>query len=234
MFLAAAAPVIGLAGAGISAYSQARASREAGSLASVNLLNQQQALRQQGQIAMMQARMQEVSARHTANALAIDAANERNAAEWETRAAQENIRRQREDFSRALATQRAAIAARGIVDTTGSPLELLLQSAEDQAFAEANNRAADEMNRRNRFTRAGSLDYQSRVASMGRGSAILAGMAARQQMTTGLSQARIDALGSRAQAAGGMLAAGSTLLEGAVTYGTRRSQLARITTPTYT
>lgn len=232
MFLAA--PVIGLAGAGVSAYSQIRAGREQDVLARQNLLSQQQAIRQQGAIALMQARMQEVSAQQTAQALAIDAQNERNAAEYETRASQENIRRQREDFSRALAEQRAAIAARGVVDTTGSPLELLLKSAEDQAFAEANARATDEINRRNRFTRAGSLDYQARVATMNRGSAILAGMAARQQMTTGLSQARINAIESRAQAAGGMLAAGSTLLEGAATYGTRRSQLARITTPTYT
>lgn len=234
MFLAAAAPVIGLAGAGISAYSTARASREADQFSRINMLAQQQSLRQQGAIAAMQSRMSEVAAQHQAQALAMDAQNERNAAEYETRAAQENIRRQRQDFSRALAEQRAAIAARGVVDTTGSPLELLLKSAEDQAFAEANARAADEMNRRARFTRAGGLDYQSRLAGMNRQSAILAGMAARQQMTTGLSQSRITRLGERAEAGGMMLRAGGTLLGGLTEYGTRRSQLKQITTPTYT
>jgi hypothetical protein len=231
MFLAAAAPLIGLAGAGVSAYSQIRAGREQDALARTNLLSQQQAIRQQGAIALMQSRMQEISAQQSAQALAIDSQNERNAAEYESRAAQENIRRQREDFSRALAEQRAAIAARGVVDTTGSPLELLLRSAEDQAFSEANARAADEMNRRARFTRASGLDYQSRVAGLNRGSAILAGMAAKQQVATGLAQASIDYRGSRAASTGQMFGAAGTLLEGAMQYGTRRSQLQQITTP---
>jgi hypothetical protein len=231
MFLAAAAPLIGLAGAGVSAYSQIRAGREQDALARTNLLSQQQAIRQQGAIALMQSRMQEISAQQSAQALAIDAQNERNAAEYESRAAQENIRRQREDFSRALAEQRAAIAARGVVDTTGSPLELLLRSAEDQAFSEANARAADEMNRRVRFTRASGLDYQSRVAGLNRGSAILAGMAAKQQVTTGLTQASVNYRSERASAAGQYWGAAGTILEGASQYGTRRSQLKQITTP---
>jgi hypothetical protein len=230
MFLAAPAAV-GLIGTGISSYAQFRQGREQSALSRINLAAQTQANSQQQAIAAMQARFQQVALGQQQKALQTDAANERTAAEYETRAAQENIRRSRDDFARALASQRAAIAARGILSTTGSPLEMLLQSAEDQALSEADARTADELNRRSRFSRAGSLDYQARVAGLNKGMATLQAAAQRQSLATSAAQYRLDAAGQRASAGGQYLAGFGTLLSGVSDYRQRRSELARLTNP---
>jgi len=115
-------------------------------------------------------------------------------------AGRENTRQQRMQFAQFIAQQRAAVAASGVVDTTGSPLALLADSAKQEQYAadetlyqvESAQRQLyfDADMQRNAGTVAGMQGLGFRAESAGAMGSI--GMAE--------AQARLDYLGARAGA----------------------------------
>lgn len=194
--------ILGVVGTGISAYSGFQAARAGDAIALANMQNATLAARQEGQIGQMQAQMNAAQARASQDAAFADAENMRKRTEAETRAANENIRRSRDDFAAALAAQRSAIAAKGVLDTTGSPLELLSKSAETQALYEAEQRHQDEISRRMGYAQAASRQFEGKVQGLNVAMATLEGAAAQNTAAMKASQARLDYMGQRAANAG--------------------------------
>lgn len=151
-----------LVGTGIQAYSQYSAGQAQARIARYNyavqsanarlqMVAQQAALSQQraqSQLALRQAEVNQQMANNEA------AQRERNArlirlnAESKAASSREDIRRKRLEYARFKGTQRNRIAASGVVDTSGSPLELLAETAGQMELAvtEMQNQASLDWN----------------------------------------------------------------------------------------
>jgi len=206
--------ILGAVGTGISVYSGFQAAKAGDAIALANMQNATLAARQQGELGQMQAQLQGIQAKASQEAAFADAENMRKRTEAESRAADENIRRSRDDFAAALAAQRNAIAARGVLDTTGSPLALLAKASEDQALYEAEQRQQDEISRRMGYVQAGNRQFEGKVQGLNVVMATLEGAAAKNRADMQTSQAKLDYMGQRAANAGQRTQAIGSLFSG--------------------
>ena len=214
-YIAAASLIAGAVGTGISYQSSVNAAKTNEQFATMNAQSASLAARQQGTMQAAQAQLQAIKSRKEQESAYANASGMRQQTEVESRNAQENIRRSREDFAKVLAQQRAATAARGIVDSTGSPLELLVKGAEDQALLESEMRYGDEISRRQGFRAADLEEVRGKVAGLDVGMSLLNAAAAKNNAAMGQSQARLDLFGARAQSAGMRSSALGGLIAGA-------------------
>jgi hypothetical protein len=126
--VAAAATVIGAGVSAYSAYTGAQAQKQAGAynaqVADNNATLQGQQAQQQSLILENQAKWQEYNQRVTQN----QAAAKRVEAEGLRTTTEENLKRRRDDYRRILSRQRATFAKSGVA-MTGTPLEVLAESA---------------------------------------------------------------------------------------------------------
>lgn len=198
--LGIASLVVGAVGTGLSIQSQNNAAKSQEQLSLLNLQSQRQAAQQQGRLQSMQAQVNAaLAAKDQAAANAAAVAIERQAGVVGA-VGRENTRRQRLEFAQFIASQRAAAAASGVVDTTGSPLALISDSAkQEQMAAEETLYQVENQQRslyfdadmqRNAGTVAGMQGLGFRAESAGALGSI--GMAE--------AQARLDYLGARAGA----------------------------------
>lgn len=159
----------------------------------------------QGKLSRLQS---DVTAKNASeNAIAI-----REETENASKSAQENIRRARQEFAANLARHRAGIADSGVLETTGSPLDLALAAAEDQQMFETESRLTDENNRRRGFRTALGEEKQSTAHTMRGGLAMLDASAQSsvyrmQGIQAGLNRFASDAeaRGKRGQAMGSLI-----------------------------
>jgi len=179
------------------------------------LLNAQagaQAARLQGRQAQLQSSIQAAAAKAQAATAANNAASIEQQTEAESRIAQENIRRSRDEFSRTLGAMRASASDSGVLETTGSPLDFLVKASEDQQLYESEQRWQDENNRRAGFRKA----QVERLSGTGmalnaslfgiQGQAELAAAKVRaSQATMGGYAAQAEAAGTRASATAGLV-----------------------------
>ena len=179
------------------------------------LLNAQagaQAATLQGRQAQLQSNIQAASARAQAATAANNAVGIERQTEAESRIAQENIRRSRQEFSSTLGRMRAGSSDSGVLETTGSPLDFLVKASEDQQLYESEQRWADENNRRLGFRKA-EIERAS-----GRGMALNASLFTMQgqaevaaaklrasQATMGGYAAQAEAAGTRSAATAGLI-----------------------------
>lgn len=161
--LGIASLVTGLVGTGVAYYGAQEASRSQDAIAASNAAFATQQARQNGELARMEAAMNQTLAQIDANAQRKNAEALRQQAESGSQVANENIRRTRREFDQLLSAQRASLAASGVIDTTGSPLKLLMQTAEDEQATAEQMRYEDEISRRQLFTEA---DMTERGASI--------------------------------------------------------------------
>ena len=198
--LGIASLVVSAVGTGLSVQSQNNAAKSQEELSLLNLQSQRQAAQQQGRLQSMQAQVNAaLAAKDQAAANAAAVSLERQAQSVGA-AGRENTRQQRMQFAQFIAQQRAAVAASGVVDTTGSPLALLADSAKQEQYAadetlyqvESAQRQLyfDADMQRNAGTVAGMQGLGFRAESAGAMGSI--GMAE--------AQARLDYLGARAGA----------------------------------
>ncbi len=230
MSFAVAALVASAVGTGVSFIGQMQQAKASSAIANQNAAMQQQnaqmqadALRTQSAIQRttaegnMRLRQMEAAARG-ANATAI---KERAVAQEEIDA--RNIRKKRDEGARMMATQRARYAAAGVVDSTGSPLSLIAETAGliqrdigEQAYA--NDLARNGLLHEAELERLGgeyalagaTLDYGSELSE-----AHLRDASASATLLTGQRQAELTRLGGRAQASGYRYGAFGNLLSGA-------------------
>jgi hypothetical protein len=154
---------------------------------------------------------------HEANAKSLE-----NQATANDRALRENLRRRREDYGRAQGEQRAQIAAAGVVEASGTPLDILAETAATIQRDQEEGFYAGELQRRSIFREAdlerlggkfalagASLDRQSGLATSGLQSA-----AGRMDYLAGRRQAEITRLTGSAARRAGYLEGGASLISG--------------------
>lgn len=204
--------VVGVAG-GVMSYTAQSAAADTQS--QFGLLNAQA----QAQSARLQARQQQLSANIQAASSRAQAASAENNAqaileqtETESRIAQENIRRDREEFRRSIGAMRAGASDSGVLETTGSPLDFLVAATEDEQAYESEARWQDEVNRRKggrlaAVERAGgaAAGLNATLQTLEGASAMAAGRVGAAQAKLGGYAARATAAGMRASAAAGLV-----------------------------
>lgn len=225
--------IIGIAttviGAGVGAYGQYRSGQ------------------QQNAIAQFNATQQEINSRNQAAAMATQAAIQRSTAEtnFKLRSAEaqarfanaknielqalgqdavnrENLLKRREGYERMQGEQRAQLAASGVAESSGTPLDLLAETAAKIQQDQEEQAYAGEVQRRTLFSEAAqerlggkfalagaTLDRNSTVAEAG-----LRDAASKATYQSGLREAEITRLTGGAAAQAGTYQAGATLLSG--------------------
>lgn len=204
--------VLGAVGTGMSYYSQRSAAETGSRLALLNAQAQTQQVMQEGRIAAAGARLQELRSKKMQEAAYSQATAMRERVEAGSRAAQENIRRQRQEFSSLIARQRAAAGKAGVVPETGSPLELLEDSAEQEALLEAEMRHQDEIARRVGFREADIEQLGGQIEGINQGLYSLNAAAAISRSQAQESQIKLDLMSAQAGYRGQQTAALGGLL----------------------
>lgn len=218
MTTAAVIAVVGLVasavGTGISYSAQSSAAKSQAQFATLNaaagLQQAQAAGRQQAAQAQLQAAAADARKRSALN----NAEAMRAKVDADSRVAQENIRRSRAEFAANLARQRATAAGSGVVDTTGSPLSLLVSASEDQALFESEQRWADENQRRAGRRQADAVELGGQVEGLNASLHEINGMAALADARLQGSQIRLNQFSSLASARGAQSAATAGLVSG--------------------
>lgn len=188
--LAIAGAATSAVGTGISVASGIQQSRRANSLAQYNSMAQEANARQQQQAMMLQAAAMRQQAGYTAaqarmnEALALSEAQARinnaqtltNQAEAQTSADRENIKRTQQEQARFASMQRARIAGSGVVES-GSPLEILAESAGDMQAALNEQQYQSELARRQTLGRAALERFGGEIAKSHAGLDLWSGLA---------------------------------------------------------
>lgn len=245
--MAAALPILTVVGTGISAWSQYSAGQAQSRIANfnfavesanarLNLLSQRAALSQQraqNEMAMRQAAIARQAAESEAVARERNAQLIRRTADAKTAASREEIRRKRLEYARFQATQRNRIAAGGVIDTSGSPLELLaetagqMQLAVEEMHQQANLDFVDDMNRAEledygaRSLRAGAaaqFGVEAAAAKIRESGFATDAARIRSGYRADLASANIGRMVAFNNASGQKMAAAGTLLSGVGSY----------------
>lgn len=221
--------VVGVVGAGVSAYGQYQSGKAQNAIAQFNAAQQERQSRSQLMAMQTQAALQRQQAEanfklrgfeaeaHKNNAEAIDAQ-----ALAQDRVSRYNLVKRREDFARLQGQQRAAIAASGIVESTGTPLDLLAETAAKIQQDQEEQHYSNEVARRTLFSEAAQERLGGQLALAGatlnRDSAVaeagLRDAAARADYLAGIRGAEITRLTGRAAQTAANYQAGATLLSG--------------------
>jgi hypothetical protein len=227
--LAVVAAVASIAGAGISAYGQYQSGKAQNAIAQFKAMQQEKQAQTQLLSMQTQAALQKQQAEANFKLRSAEAqARLNNAQALEDQALSQdainraNLRKRREDFARMQGEQRAAIAASGVAEATGTPLDLLAETAAKIQQDQEEQHYAGELQRRTLFSEAeqerlggklalagATLDRDSLVAE-----AALREAGGQASFLAGKREAEIMRLtGSAAQKASTYQAAG-TLLSG--------------------
>lgn len=241
---------IALVGAGVSAYGQYQEGQAYNAIAQYNATQQER----QGRYQLMGAQAQATLMKKQAEAnyalrAGEAAAKDANARQIESQAmsqdavARENARRRATDMKRGLATQRQAIAASGVIEASGTPLDLLAETAATIQRDQAEQHYSNELGRRTLFREAdlerlggqfalagASID---RSASMSTASLTMA--QGRMSLLTARREADITRMTGAAKKKASTIGAVGTLFSGAASaYGSFTSApVATATAPRY-
>ncbi|CAB4163472.1 hypothetical protein UFOVP813_24 [uncultured Caudovirales phage] len=202
VILAAASLIVSAVGVGLAYTSSQAAAKQQQSAAMANYNAQTIAARQAGEAQSMQARISAQIASNEKATMDRNAITLEQQASVNTQVGNENARRTREDFARMVAAQRAAIGKSGVVDTSGSPMQLLAASAEGEQIAVSDARFQTEGQRRGLFREADNQRAQGVAAEMNVFDAQARGGAAKLSAQNQLGQAQLDLYSSTAAAKG--------------------------------
>jgi hypothetical protein len=225
-YIATAATVVG---AGVSAYSSYAAGKTSQMIANYNAANQEKNAKLQLMQMQTQANMQKQNAeaqfamrQQEAQAKFNNATSIENQAEGQDRINRVNLEKRRGELERQQASTRAAIAASGAVESSGTPLDILAETAgiiqrdqEEQHYSD--NLQRSQLYREASMERLGgqlalagaTLDQSSNVAAAG-----LNGVAARSTYLSNMRESTLTRLGGKAAASAGKINAGATLFTG--------------------
>jgi hypothetical protein len=210
-YIYAAGAVAGIAGAGISAYSSYQQGKTANAIANYNahqqelnakmqLMSIQAQAEAQKRMAEAQFKMRSAEAQARFN----NATSIENLVEPQSRNVRENIRRRGMEHDRALGTTRANIAKSGIVESSGTPLDIVANLVETMHLEKADMLYEDELSRRNLFREAELERFGGKMALAG----------ATLDKGSSLAAAGLNAAGGRMQYASKMREAEITRLSG--------------------
>jgi len=225
----AGAAIATAVGAGVSAYGQYQAGRTQDAIAQFNAKAQERNARMNLMAMQASAAAQKRQAEanfalasaqaqaHYNNARSIE-----NHALGQDRINREIIRRRREQFSEAQGAQRAAIAASGVVESSGTPLDLVSEMAGTIQRDQEEQLYNFELERRTLFREAQMErlggDLAMAGATLDRSSSLreasLTAASARMQYLSGRREAEITRLTGRAARQAGTIGATATLFSG--------------------
>lgn len=191
--------VVSAVGAGVSYSAQQSAAADNAQLALLNAQAQSQAARQAGDLGAMQAAINAQLAAKDAEAANANARALEAQAAIGTDISQQNIRKTREEFARLLAAQRVQAAKAGVADTTGSPLELLANTAAEEQRQADILRYEDENNRRSLFHAAAEQRNEGIMAQIRGLSQQSQGASARGEALAQIAQSKLNLYSARAQ-----------------------------------
>lgn len=221
--------VVGLVGAGISAYGQYQAGKTQNAIAQMNASTQErnakmQLMASQASVAAQKnaaaaefaMRAQEAKAAEN-NAISIE-----NQAIGQDRINRANLGRKKQDYQRMQAEQRAAIIGSGIIESSGTPLELLAETAATIQMDQEEQFHQGELGRRTLFREADMTRLGGKLALAGatlnRSSrlteAALTDATGRASYLSGRREAEITRLSGRAAQSAAKWQAGATLFSG--------------------
>jgi predicted PP-loop superfamily ATPase len=215
-----------LVGGGIAAYSSYQAGKTNAAISSFNAMNQEKNAKMQLLAMQTQANLQKQAAEaqyalrsQEAQAKFNNATSIENQALGQDRINRVNLQKRREEMERQAASTRAAIAASGAVESSGTPLDILAETAatiqrdqEEQHYEGELNRIS--LLREAQMERLGgslalagaTLDRNSEVAAAG-----LNRSAARSSYLSGMREANLTRLSGKSAARSGAIQAGATL-----------------------
>jgi hypothetical protein len=220
---------VAVVGAGYSAYNSYQQGKTADAMAKYNAHQQElnakmQLMGMQAQAAM-QKRQAEANFRlrsAEAQARFNNATSIENQVEGQSRSVRETIRRKSSEYERFQGTQRAVIAKSGLVESTGTPLDILAETAATIQLEREDTLYSDELNRRSLFREAelerlggklalagATLDRSSEVAGAG-----LRAAAGQMEYRSRMRDAEITRLSGAAQRQAYTGQAWGTLLSG--------------------
>jgi hypothetical protein len=203
--------VLGGVGAGLQFFGQRQAAQAQEQYAILNSQAQIAQASMSGRIAQAQAAMAETQARaEQANQLA-NAAALRREADSRSRLAAENMRRMQDEQARWRDSLRARQAASGVVNTTGSPLDLLADAAEAQQMELADSLYQTDLERRSLLDQAQGEERGAAISGIQGNLRYLEGVAAGTAARAAATQARIGAAQARDTGAAQRVAAGAGL-----------------------
>jgi hypothetical protein len=222
-----ASAVIGAVGAGVSAYGQVQQGKAQNAIAQFNAQQQEKQAQMQLLGMQTQAAMQKQQA--DANfALRSAEANARmnNADLMASQSLQQdainrlNLRKRREEFGRMQGAQRAAIAASGVSEASGTPLDILLDTTAKIQQDQEEQHYVNEVQRRTLFNEEAMERLGGKLALAGAtlnrdseiAAAALRGTAAHGEYLGDLRAAEITRLTGRAAQTASYYQAGATLL----------------------
>lgn len=212
--LAAIATIISAVGTGISYVAQSSAAKSAAQFASMNASIQADTARQTAAREQQAIQFRQLIEQSGQQARDTAAAGIMAQSEAATRANQDAIRRQRQQFEAAVAASLARAGRSGVSPVTGSPLDALMDSASRQQEAEMAARDQDQYRRMAAGREALSVKadgfahgVQSRILG-------LESDAARMRGETGQLQARLGGMSAQDQARGQQLGALGGLIGG--------------------
>ena len=217
-------------GAGISAYGSYQQGQSQNAIAQFNAANQEKAAKAQLLSMQTQAEMQKRDAEANFKLRQAEAnARNANASALEKQALQQdgidriNAAKKRGEMARMQAQQRATIAASGVSESSGTPLDILAETAAKIQIGQEEDAYANEVSRwtllgeaqRERFggklaLAGATLDADSEVAAAGLRSA-----AARAGFANDIAGAQITRLTGKAAKSAATAQAAGTLLSGA-------------------
>jgi chromosome segregation ATPase len=199
--------VLGGVGAGLQYFGQRQTAQAQEQFGVLNAQAQAAQASMQARIAQAQSQMQVVQARaEQANQLA-NAQALRGEAENRSRLAMENARRMREEADQWNASMRAKQAASGVVNTTGSPLDLLANAAEAQQMQVAELMYQNENERRSLYNQAAQQQQGAAISGISGNLRWLEGRAAASAGRAAGYQAGIDTAQARALGSSGRIGA---------------------------
>lgn len=218
--------VAGVIGGGISAYGQYQSGKSQNAIANANAREQERNAKNSLATLQMQSQMQAAQAEINFRLRKSESdAREQNAKGLENQALQQdqinrnNLNKRRQEFAAMQATQRTAIAASGVLEASGTPLDLLAETAskiqqdrEEQGFA-------NEVKRRTIFREAdmerlgGELALQGATLDRNSGlaTAALTEMTGTAQYQADMRAAQITRMTGRAAKLAGMYSAAGTI-----------------------
>lgn len=234
IYIAAAAAIIG---SGISAYGQYQSGKAQAVIANANAKELERQAANNLATLQAQARMQAAQAEINFKGRKAEAdARASNADQLTAQAQQQeainraNLRKRREDFARQQAEQRTAIAASGLVEASGTPLDLLAETAAAIQKDASEQQFTNEQQRRTIFREAdmerlgGELALQG--ATLDRNTSLtaaaLTAMQGQAEFNAGRRQAEITRLTGKAAKQAGTIGAVGTIFSGlgqAASYG---------------
>jgi len=188
-------------GMGMSYNSANKAADSQNELALLNARAQTQGARQEGALAMMQAKINKALAAKEQQSADAIANNLEQQAAVGTKAAQNDTRKSREEYEQLIAAQRVQMAKSGVLDTSGSPLTLLVKSAQRGQQEADQIRYEDEINRRGLFNQANEARNNGLLARMKGIGAMAEGYGAQGRAQQQMSQAAMGVYSARASSA---------------------------------